>query len=96
MPLSLAPAVGRRAFVRRGGSAGVVGASFRLVLFTIPLVDVDFVVVVCCSDAEGPWSKVIGGTRLMGQAAAPLVPNCFVGEDGSVPIVAPWELGGVS
>ena len=54
-------------------------------------------VVVCCFDVWGPWSKAIGGARLMGKAAAPLLmPNCLVGEDRSVPIVVPWELGCVS
>ena len=94
----LALAVGRRAFVPRDSSAGVVGASsFCFVSFAIPLVDVDFVVVVCCFDVWGPWSEAIGGVHLMGEAAAPLlVPNCFVGKDGGVPIVVPWELGSVS
>ena len=44
--LLLALAVGRQLFERRESSAGDVGASFRFVSFTIPLVDVDFVVVV--------------------------------------------------
>ena len=93
----MVPAVGCRAFIRQDSSAGVVSTSFRFVSFTIPLVDVDFVVVVCCFDGWGPWSKAIGGTRLMGKATAPLlVPNGFVGKDGSVPIVVPWELGTVS
>ena len=70
--------------------AGVVGASFCFLSFTIPLVDVDFVVVVCFFNVWGPWSEAIGGARLI------LVPNCFVGEDSSVAIVVPWELGGVS
>ena len=44
--LPLALAVDRRLFERRESSAGVVGASFRFVSFTFPLVDVDFVVVI--------------------------------------------------
>ena len=76
--------------------AGVVGASFCFVLFTIPPVDVDFVVVVCCFDVQCPWSEVVNGAPQVGDAAAPLLmPNCLVGKDGSVPTMVPWELGGV-
>ena len=81
---------------------GVVGASFRFALSTIPLVVVDFlvvdvVVVVGCFDMWGPWSKAVGRARRMGEAATLLLePNCLVGEDGSVPIIGPWELGMVS
>ena len=90
VPLSLALAVGRGLFDRQESSAGVVGASFRFASFTIPLVVVDFVVVVCCFNVQGPWSKVVGGARRMGKAAAPLlVPNCLVGKDGSVPMMVP-------
>ena len=97
VPLLLVLAVGRQALVQRDSLAGVVGASFCFVSFTIPLVDVDFVVVDCCSDAEGPWCKAIGGSRLMGEAAALLLePNCLVGKDGGVPMMVPWELGIVS
>ena len=62
LPL-LALAVGCRAFAQWESLAGVVGASFCFVSFTIPLVDVDFVVVVVvsCFDVWGPWSKVAGG-----------------------------------
>ena len=42
--LLLALAVGRQLFEQRESSAGVVGASFCFVSFTLPLVVVDFVV----------------------------------------------------
>ena len=82
--------------------AGVDGASFCFVLFTIPLVDVDFVVVVFVAivgvfDVQGPWSGAVGGARLMDEAAPLLLePNCLVGKDGRVPMMVPWELGIVS
>ena len=45
----------------------------------------------------GPWSEAVGRARRMDEAAAPLLePNCLVGEDGSVPMMVPWELGIVS
>ena len=76
---------------------GVVGASFCFVSFTIPPVDVDFVVVVCCFNGWGPWSEAIGGARLMCEAAVPLlVPNFLEGKDNRVPTMVPWELGSVS
>ena len=98
----LALAVGRPLFKQRESSAGVVGASFRFVSFTLPLVDVDFVVVVFvvvvgCFDMWGPWSEAAGRARRMDEVAALLLePNCLVGEDGSVPMMVPWELGIVS
>ena len=82
--------------------AGVVGASFCFVLFTFPPVVVDFivdvlVVVVGCFDMWGPWSEAAGRARRMDRAPAPLLePNCLAGEDGSVPMTVPWELGTVS
>ena len=102
LPLLLALAVDRRLFERRESSAGVIGASFCFVSFTIPLVDVDFVVVVFVAivgffDVWGPWSGAVGGARLMDEAAPPLLePNCLAGKDGSVPMMVPWELGIVS
>ena len=98
MVLSLVLAVDRRLFERRESSAGVVGASFRFASFTIPLVDVDFVVVVVFFfDVCGPWSGTASKARLMDEAAPLLLePNCLVGKDGSVPMIVPWELGIVS
>ena len=102
VPLLLALAVGCRLFDRRESSAGVVGTSFRLASFTIPLVVVDFVVdgfvvVVGCFDMWGPWSGAAGRACRMDGAAAPLLePNCLAGKDGSVPMMVPWELGIVS
>ena len=98
----LASAVGRRAFAQWESLAGVVVAFFCFVSFTIPLVDVDFVVVVVVVivgffDVWGPWSGAVGGARLMDEAAPPLLePNCLVGKDGNVPMMVPWELGIVS
>ena len=102
LPLSLALAVDRRLFEQRESSAGVVGASFCFVSFTLPLVVVDFVVdvfvvVVDCFDMWGPWSGVVGRPRRMDEAAALLFkPNCLVGKDGGVPMTVPWELGSAS
>ena len=76
--------------------------SFHFISFTFPLVDVDFVVVVFVAivgffDVWGPWSGVVGGGCLMDEAAPLLLePNCFMGKDGSVPMMVPWELGIVS
>ena len=97
LPLLLALAVDRRLFERRESSAGVIGASFRFVSFTIPLVDVDFVVVVFVAvvgffGVWGPWSGAVGGARRMDEAAPLLLePNCLVGKDGGVPMMVPWE-----
>ena len=81
-------------------STGELGRCCFLLLRFInnssPLVVVDFVVVVVvsCFDVWGPWSKVVGGARWTGEAAAPLLaPNCLVDKDGSVPMMVPWELG---
>ena len=78
--------------------AGFVGASFRFVLFTFPLVvDFNVVVVVIRFDMWGPWREVVGRVCQMGKAAALLlVPNCLAGKDGSVPMTVPWELGSAS
>ena len=55
------------------------------------------VVVTVVFDRWVPWSKAIGSDRRVGGAPGSLLgPNCFVGKDGSAPMMVPWELGSVS
>ena len=86
-------AVGRRGETRRECSGTVVvGACFLLVG------DIDSFGGVCVTDLFdrwSPWSEAVGSARRVGETARPLIgPKCFVGKDGSAPIIRPWERGG--
>ena len=94
--LLLALEVVRRGDTRRECSeAGDVGAFFRFVG------DIEFfggcVVFTVVVDRWSPWSEAVGSERRVGRASGSLLgPNCFVGKDGSAPMMVPWELGRVS
>ena len=93
--LLFALAMGRQGDTRRECSwLVVVGACF---LFVGDIERYGGVCVMVSVDRWSPWSEAVGSARRAGVVARPLLgPYCFVGKDGSAPMMGPWELGRVS